>query len=32
MAVVQERDRIVESAAEKFLSLGISKVTLDEIA
>ncbi|MBF8248791.1 MAG: transcriptional regulator, TetR family [Bacteroidetes bacterium] len=32
MGIVQERDRIVESAAEKFLSQGISKVTLDEIA
>lgn len=32
MAVIQERDRIVDSAAEKFLSQGVSKVTLDEIA
>lgn len=30
--VVEEKDRIVESASEKFLSQGISKVTLDEIA
>lgn len=32
MAVVQERDRIVDLASEKFLSQGVSKVTLDEIA
>ncbi len=30
--IVEEKDRIVESASEKFLSQGISKVTLDEIA
>ncbi|HLF20141.1 MAG TPA: TetR/AcrR family transcriptional regulator [Bacteroidota bacterium] len=32
MTIVAEKDRIVESASEKFLSQGISKVTLDEIA
>ncbi|MBI4429743.1 MAG: TetR/AcrR family transcriptional regulator [Ignavibacteriales bacterium] len=30
--ILEEKDRIVESASEKFLSQGISKVTLDEIA
>jgi len=30
--IVEEKDRIVESASEKFLSQGISKVTLNEIA
>lgn len=32
MAIIAEKDRIVESAADKFLSQGISKVTLDELA
>lgn len=32
MTGTEERDRIVDTAAEKFLSQGLSKVTLDEIA
>jgi AcrR family transcriptional regulator len=32
MAVIEEKDRILESAQDKFFSLGFTKVTVDEIA